>query len=58
MASFIAFFASCIGPVFWTLIPEIFPNRARSQGMIVPVVTQWVTGALVVLMFPLGSIDI
>jgi MFS transporter, SP family, arabinose:H+ symporter len=54
MASFIAFFASCIGPVFWTLIPEIFPNRARGQGMIVPVVTQWVTGALVVLIFPLA----
>jgi MFS transporter, SP family, arabinose:H+ symporter len=54
MASFIAFFASCIGPVFWTLISEIFPNRARGQGMIAPVVTQWVTSALVVLLFPLA----
>src|ERR1019366_8892643 len=23
---YLAFFEACIGPVFWTLIPEIFPN--------------------------------
>jgi SP family arabinose:H+ symporter-like MFS transporter len=51
-ALLIASFASCIGPVFWTLIPEMFPNRARGRGMIVPVVTQWVANALVVLLFP------
>jgi SP family arabinose:H+ symporter-like MFS transporter len=54
MALFIAFFASCIGPVFWTLVPEIFPNTVRGQAMVVPVVTQWVTNALVVLLFPLA----
>jgi SP family arabinose:H+ symporter-like MFS transporter len=54
MAVYIAFFASCIGPVFWTLIPEIFPNSMRSRAMIVPVVTQWVTNAFVVLLFPLA----
>ena len=54
MALFIAFFASCIGPVFWTLVPEIFPNNVRGRAMIVPVVTQWVTNALVVLLFPLA----
>jgi sugar porter (SP) family MFS transporter len=54
MALFIAFFSSCIGPVFWTLVPEIFPNRARGRAMVVPVVTQWVTNALVVLLFPLA----
>jgi MFS transporter, SP family, arabinose:H+ symporter len=50
--SYIAFFASCIGPVFWTLVPEIFPNRVRSEAMIVPVMVQWVANAVVVLFFP------
>jgi SP family arabinose:H+ symporter-like MFS transporter len=49
---FIASFASCIGPVFWTVLPEIFPNRARGHAMIVPVVTQWLTSSLVVFLFP------
>ena len=52
MALFIAFFASCIGPVFWTLVPEIFPNKVRGRAMVVPVVTQWVANAFVVLLFP------
>jgi SP family arabinose:H+ symporter-like MFS transporter len=50
--SYIAFFAACIGPVFWTLVPEIFPNRVRGEAMIVPVLTQWVANAVVVLFFP------
>jgi sugar porter (SP) family MFS transporter len=45
-------FCSCIGPVFWTLVPEIFPNNIRGTAMIVPVLTQWVANALVVLLFP------
>jgi SP family arabinose:H+ symporter-like MFS transporter len=52
--SYIAFFASCIGPVFWTLVPEIFPNRVRGEAMTVPVLTQWVANAFVVLLFPLA----
>jgi MFS transporter, SP family, arabinose:H+ symporter len=50
--TYLAFFASCIGPVFWTLIPEIFPNRIRGIGMTVPVLAQWVANAVVVLLFP------
>jgi SP family arabinose:H+ symporter-like MFS transporter len=50
--SYLAFFSSCIGPVFWTLVPEIFPNRIRGTAMTVPVLTQWVANALVVLFFP------
>jgi len=50
--SYIAFFASCIGPVFWTLVPEIFPNRVRGEAMIVPVLVQWIANAIVVLFFP------
>jgi SP family arabinose:H+ symporter-like MFS transporter len=49
---YIIFFCSCIGPVFWTLIAEIFPNRIRGTAMTVPVLTQWVANAVVVLFFP------
>ncbi len=50
---FLVFFSSCIGPVFWTLVPEIFPNRVRGTAMTVPVLTQWVVNALIILFFPL-----
>lgn len=49
---YLAFFASCIGPVFWTLVPEIFPTHIRGTAMTVPVLTQWVANAVVVLLFP------
>ena len=52
--TYLAFFASCIGPVFWTLVPEIFPNYIRGTAMTVPVLTQWVANAVVVLFFPLA----
>ena len=52
--TYLAFFACCIGPVFWTLIPEIFPNHIRGTAMTVPVLTQWVANAFVVLLFPLA----
>jgi sugar porter (SP) family MFS transporter len=50
--TYLAFFACCIGPVFWTLVPEIFPNHIRGTAMTVPVLTQWVANAFVVLLFP------
>ncbi len=50
--AYLAFFASCVGPVFWTLVPEIFPNDVRGRAMVVPVLTQWVANAVVVLLFP------
>jgi len=49
---YLAFFSSCIGPVFWTLVPEIFPNDVRGMAMTVPVLIQWVANAVVVLLFP------
>jgi SP family arabinose:H+ symporter-like MFS transporter len=52
--AYLAFFASCIGPVFWTLLPEIFPNDVRGEAMTVPVLVQWVANAVVVLFFPLA----
>ena len=50
--TYLAFFSACIGPVFWTLVPEIFPNDVRGMAMTVPVLTQWVANAVVVLLFP------
>ena len=50
---FVMFFAACVGPVFWTYMSEIFPNRIRGTAMSVPVFTQWVFNTLVVLLFPL-----
>jgi SP family arabinose:H+ symporter-like MFS transporter len=52
--AYLAFFSSCIGPVFWTLVPEIFPNHIRGTAMTVPVLTQWIANAVVVLLFPLA----
>ncbi|MCF8225670.1 MAG: sugar porter family MFS transporter [Bacteroidales bacterium] len=49
---FIAFFASCIGPVFWTLVSEIFPNRIRGKAVAFASLTQWIFNFLVVLLFP------
>lgn len=51
---YLACFASCIGPVFWTVVPEIFPNHIRGTAMTVPVLTQWIANAVVVLFFPLA----
>ncbi|NJN27860.1 MAG: sugar porter family MFS transporter [Cyclobacteriaceae bacterium] len=45
---FIAFFSACVGPVFWTLVSEIFPNRIRGTAMSIPVFTQWIANAIVV----------
>ncbi|MFH0760347.1 MAG: sugar porter family MFS transporter [Bacteroidota bacterium] len=49
---FIMFFASCIGPVFWTLVAEMFPNRIRGTAVAFASFTQWATQFLVVLFFP------
>ena len=49
---YLAFFSSCVGPVFWTLVPEIFPSDVRGIAMTSPVLLQWVANAVVVLFFP------
>lgn len=49
---FVMLFASCIGPVFWTYISEIFPNNVRGTAMTIPVLTQWLCNAIIVLLFP------
>jgi sugar porter (SP) family MFS transporter len=52
MMLFIAFFAACIGPAFWTLVAEMFPNRIRGRAVAFASFTQWVFNFLVVLLFP------
>jgi sugar porter (SP) family MFS transporter len=49
---FIASFGFSLGPVVWTLIPEIFPNHYRSEGVAFSVFVQWVANFLVTLTFP------
>lgn len=50
--SFTAFFTSCIGPAFWTLVSEMFPNRIRGKAIAFASFTQWIFNFLVVLLFP------
>lgn len=50
--AFVAFFASCIGPVFWTLVSEIFPNRIRGKAVAFTSLVQWSVNFWVVLLFP------
>lgn len=52
MLLFIAAFAGCIGPVFWTVISEIFPNRIRGKGIAFASFTQWIFNFVVILIFP------
>ncbi len=49
---FILFFASFIGPVFWTLVSEIFPNSIRGTAVSFASFTQWIFNFLVILLFP------
>lgn len=49
---FVAFFAACIGPVFWTLVAEIFPNRIRGKAVALASAIQWSVYFLVALFFP------
>jgi SP family arabinose:H+ symporter-like MFS transporter len=49
---FIASFASCIGPVYWILMAEMFPMRIRGLAMSSAVFLCWAANFLVVLFFP------
>ncbi len=49
---FIAFFAAFIGPVFWVLMSELFPERIRGVAISIAVFTNWLTNFVVVLFFP------
>jgi SP family arabinose:H+ symporter-like MFS transporter len=49
---FTASFASCIGPVYWILMSEMFPTRIRGLAMSFAVFLCWMTSFFVVLLFP------
>jgi sugar porter (SP) family MFS transporter len=44
---FIASFAFSLGPVTWTMIAEIFPNRVRGRGISVATAINWAAAFLV-----------
>lgn len=50
--AYIAAFSACIGPVFWTLASEMFPNLIRSKAVALISFTQWIFNFLVVYLFP------
>jgi SP family arabinose:H+ symporter-like MFS transporter len=50
--AFVAFFAACIGPVFWTLVAEIFPSRIRGKAVALASSVQWSVYFFVALLFP------
>ncbi len=50
---YIAFFAASLGPALWVVAAELFPNRLRSKGMSVAIVSLWIACAVVSIAFPI-----
>ncbi len=50
---YIAFFAASLGPALWVVAAELFPNRLRSKGMSVAIVSLWIACTLVTIVFPI-----
>lgn len=56
MVVYIAAYAGGLGPVFWTLLGEIFPPSVRAAGSSVATAVNWVSNFVVSLAFlPLAS---
>lgn len=56
MVIYIAAFAGGLGPVFWTLIGEIFPPGVRAKGSSVSTAVNWIANFVVSLAFlPLAT---
>lgn len=51
--SFIAAFASTLGPVTWVIIAELFPNNVRGKAMSISIVFVWISCFFVSLLFPI-----
>lgn len=49
---YIAFFAASLGPALWVVVAELFPNRLRSKGMSIALVSLWVACTVVAIVFP------
>ncbi|NML54096.1 sugar porter family MFS transporter [Streptomyces sp. R302] len=57
MVVYIAAFAGGLGPVFWTLIGEIFPPSVRAEGSSASTAVNWVSNFIVSLAFlPLANV--
>lgn len=50
--SAIAFFATCIGPVVWVLVSEMFPNDFREFGVGICTLVLWIAAFLATFLFP------
>jgi len=50
---YIAFFAASLGPALWVITAELFPNRLRSKGMSIAIVSLWIACAVVTIAFPI-----
>ncbi len=53
LALYIAAFAIGLGPVFWLLIAEIYPQDVRGRAMSVATMANWGSNLIVALTFPL-----
>lgn len=51
LMAYVGFFAIGLGPVFWLLIAEIYPQEVRGLAMSVATLTNWATNLLVALTF-------
>jgi SP family arabinose:H+ symporter-like MFS transporter len=49
---YIAFFAASLGPALWVVATELFPNRLRSKGMSIAIVSLWIACTVVTIFFP------
>ena len=56
LTAYVGFFAIGLGPVFWLLISEIFPQSVRGRGMSIATVANWVFNLAVALTF-LSMVD-
>ena len=50
---YIAFFAASLGPALWVISAELFPNRLRSKGMSIAIVSLWMACTVVTIAFPI-----
>lgn len=50
---YIAFFAASLGPALWVVAAELFPNRLRSKGMSIAIVSLWIACTIVSIAFPI-----
>jgi sugar porter (SP) family MFS transporter len=57
LAAYVAFFAVGLGPVFWSLIAEIFPLAVRGRAMSLATISNWGFNLIVTVSF-LGLVDV